>query len=90
VIGSVLRFRCGNVKTRASIDCTHQNRLSSPVLGIILNDTKGIDPDILETELSCDRACILEGLAEFSPWNSVLKIGKIALYKLEDVRSPQQ
>jgi hypothetical protein len=50
--------RCGggrcDVEIRSAIHVLHEGRFPSPVIFIVLDDTKRIDPEILDSEFAVD------------------------------------
>jgi hypothetical protein len=70
-----------------SVNFAHKNRLPSPVIRIILNNTQRIDPYKPKTKFEGNPYCFLEGFAEFIIRNFMLKWCVGLLQKLEELES---
>ena len=75
VVG-IRRRGCGKRKVGIFVDGAHPRCFLLPILSIVLNDTKGIDPEIPRSHLTGECHDVLEGLWKSGPGNAMLVLSQ--------------
>lgn len=57
---------CGKSNVRGAVNALHQTRFLYPIIRVILDDTKGVDPKVNDAKTSRGVDGILEGTGQFS------------------------
>ncbi len=65
--------RGGDGEVAVLVDVGHFCGLGEPVVGVVLDDAEGVDPDVVHAECPGEGDGVLEGLGDLLPWD-VLKV----------------